>query len=357
MNNKIPEHPLNLAASNIKFKTELETKHEDGIDYIKSQWDGKWYPKYFNDYLKINQVVKIRLQAEDPENFYTYKNKLNRRTRYLGLPNLKRGNIRISWSQPMIDEWIKCRKDIIYFAETYCAISHVDYGVIRVALRDYQKDMLKIMSLNRMSINKLSRQLGKSTIVAIFLAWYACFFKDRLIGVMAHKGSLAAEILDRTKQCIELLPDFLQPGIVLWNKGSIELDNGSKITAFASSPDAIRGQSFSTIYIDECVGKDTLVTVRNKRTGEIEVMSVETLNARIIKDRLVEMSNDWIKHKDRTGFIKGKIDGYPMSYINECFNFYNEQVMEVADLSTLRKLLINGVLKMDTHMNLSRRDG
>lgn len=251
MNNKIPEHPLNLAASNIKFKTELETKHEDGIDYIKSQWDGKWYPKYFNDYLKINQVVKIRLQAEDPENFYTYKNKLNRRTRYLGLPNLKRGNIRISWSQPMIDEWIKCRKDIIYFAETYCAISHVDYGVIRVALRDYQKDMLKIMSLNRMSINKLSRQLGKSTIVAIFLAWYACFFKDRLIGVMAHKGSLAAEILDRTKQCIELLPDFLQPGIVLWNKGSIELDNGSKITAFASSPDAIRGQSFSTIYIDE----------------------------------------------------------------------------------------------------------
>lgn len=91
-----------------------------------------------------------------------------------------------------------------------------------------------------------------TTAVAIFLAWYVCFNKAKAVGILAHKGSMSAEVLDRTKQAIELLPDFLQPGIVEWNKGSIELDNGSSIGAYASSPDAVRGNSFSLIYIDEC---------------------------------------------------------------------------------------------------------
>lgn len=91
-----------------------------------------------------------------------------------------------------------------------------------------------------------------TTAVAIYLAHYVCFNKAKAVGILAHKGSMSAEVLDRTKQAIELLPDFLQPGIVEWNKGSIELDNGSSIGAYASSPDAVRGNSFSLIYIDEC---------------------------------------------------------------------------------------------------------
>ncbi|EDP8999525.1 hypothetical protein ABO35_004981, partial [Salmonella enterica subsp. enterica serovar Braenderup] len=125
-------------------------------------------------------------------------------------------------------------------------------GVIKVQLRDYQRDMLKIMSSKRMTVCNLSRQLGKTTVVAIFLAHFVCFNKDKAVGILAHKGSMSAEVLDRTKQAIELLPDFLQPGIVEWNKGSIELDNGSSIGAYASSPDAVRGNSFAMIYIDEC---------------------------------------------------------------------------------------------------------
>lgn len=90
-----------------------------------------------------------------------------------------------------------------------------------------------------------------TTAVAIFLAHYVCFNKAKSVGILAHKGSMSAEVLDRTKQAIELLPDFLQPGIVEWNKGNITLDNGSSIGAYASSPDAVRGNSFSLIYIDE----------------------------------------------------------------------------------------------------------
>ena len=90
-----------------------------------------------------------------------------------------------------------------------------------------------------------------TTAVAIFLAHYVCFNKDKAVGILAHKGSMSVEVLERTKQAIELLPDFLQPGIVEWNKKSIVLENGSSIGAYASSPDAVRGNSFSFIYIDE----------------------------------------------------------------------------------------------------------
>lgn len=245
-------HPLNAHSIEVKHPTMLETKYEDGIKFLKSQWDNKWYPEKFEDYLRLNRIIKIKLQGENPELFQTFKDRNNKRSRYLGLPNLKRGNIKTSWTQQMVDEWRRCRDDIIYFAETYCAITHIDYGVIKVQLRDYQKDMLKIMSKNRMSASKLSRQLGKTTAVAIFLCWYVCFNKHKSVGILAHKGSMSVEVLDRTKQAIELLPDFLQPGIFEWNKGNITLDNGSSIGAYASSPDAVRGNSFSMIYIDEC---------------------------------------------------------------------------------------------------------
>lgn len=246
-------HPLNtLDKILIKSPGSLERKQEDGINWIRSQWDDKWYPEKFSDYLNINKIVKIRLQGEDESNFQTFKNKNAKRSRYMGLPNLKRANIKTNYTREMIIEWKRCRDDIVYFAEKYCAITHIDYGTIKVQLRDYQRDMLKIMHAKRMTVCNLSRQLGKTTVVAIFLAHFACFNKDKAIGILAHKGSMSAEVLDRTKQAIELLPDFLQPGIVEWNKGSIELDNGSSIGAYASSPDAVRGNSFAMIYIDEC---------------------------------------------------------------------------------------------------------
>ena len=124
-----------------------------------------------------------------------------------------------------------------------------------------------------------------TTAIAIFLAWFVCFNKDKTVGILAHKGSMSAEVLDRTKQAIELLPDFLQPGIVEWNKGSIELDNGSKIGAYASSPDAVRGNSFSLIYIDECLGKNAKVTIRNKETGEIQKVSMMELKPLLYNSR------------------------------------------------------------------------
>lgn len=239
----LPEDILNL--EDIPFEI------REGVKWLKSQHDDKWYPEIFDKYEELNKPQKFNLQGTDPSDFRLFKDKFNKRSRYLGLPNIKRANIQINWTQEMLDEWIKCRDDIIYFAENYCSIVHIDYGVIKVQLRDYQKDMLKIMFDNRMSQHNLSRQLGKTTAVAIYLAHFVCFNEAKNVGILAHKGSMSAEVLDRTKQALELLPDFLQPGVVSWNKNSIELENGCAISAFASSPDAVRGQSFALLYLDE----------------------------------------------------------------------------------------------------------
>lgn len=157
----------------------------------------------------------------------------------------------MEWTREMVQEWKRCRDDIVYFAENYCYITHVDEGTIRISLRDYQKRMLRAVAENRLSINLLSRQLGKSTCIGIFLAHFSIFNESKVSGILAHKGRMAAEVLDRTKKIIELLPEFLQPGIEEWNKNSISLENGCKIGAYASSPEAVRGESFSLIYIDE----------------------------------------------------------------------------------------------------------
>lgn len=242
--------------------------------YRKSQHDNRWYPENFDVYSQLNRIQKMNLQGKNPSDFKTYKDRFGKKSRYLGLPNLKRANVPTKWTKEMVDEWVKCRDDIIYFAENYCAITHIDWGIIKVQLRDYQIDMLNIFSKNRLSMANLPRQLGKTTATAIYLSHFVTFNEAKAVGILAHKGDMAKEVLERTKQCIELLPDFLQPGIVEWNKGNIELENGCSIGAYASSPDAVRGNSFALIYVDECVAGDTLVTIMDMFTGAINQVTM-----------------------------------------------------------------------------------
>lgn len=176
-------HPLNdLHKTVIPHPSSLERKVEFGITMVKSRWDDKWYPENFDDYMKQNKVVKVKLQGDNETDFKTFKNKNAKRSRYMGLPNIKRANIKTNYTREMVKEWKKCRDDIIYFAETYCAITHIDYGTIKVQLRDYQRDMLKIMHAKRMTVCNLSRQLGK------------CVTGDTLIKIRNKKTGEVKEI-------------------------------------------------------------------------------------------------------------------------------------------------------------------
>lgn len=230
---------------------DITIREVNSCNYYKSQHDDTWYPEFYDQYYEQTRFKKIKIQGTKPHEFKTYKNRFDKKTRYLGLPNLKKANVPTKWTNEMIDEWKKCRDDIIYFSK-YCAIIHLDHGIIQMNLRPYQEDMLRIMSESRMSQHNLSRQLGKTTATSIYLAHYVVFNEAKNVGILAHKASMSREVLERTKQIIELLPDFLQPGIVEWNKGSIELENGCGIGAYSSDPDAVRGNAFALIYVDEC---------------------------------------------------------------------------------------------------------
>lgn len=174
-----------------------------------------------------------------------------------------------------------------------------------------------------------------TTVVAIFLTHFVCFNKSKPVGVLAHKGSMSAEVLSRTKQAIELLPDFLQPGIIEWNKGSIELDNGSKIGAFASSPDAVRGNAFSLIYIDECVSGDTKVTIRDKHTGEIKRLSMSEVKALAIEEKRKNIEFVIKGHSSNPNLSRGLIKGLSIETLEHFKEFFDANYFKTSSIKEM----------------------
>lgn len=170
---------------------------------------------------------------------------------YLGNVNLKRKGVVIDWTEEMVQEFIKCARDPIYFAQKYIQIVHVDHGLIPINLYDYQKEIITKTTDNRRTCVVTSRQAGKTTTAVCLILHYILFNDHKLVALLANKGDAAREILDRIKTAYEALPKWLQQGVIEWNKGSVEFENGCKVLAGATSSSAIRGKSVSFLYIDE----------------------------------------------------------------------------------------------------------
>jgi hypothetical protein len=170
---------------------------------------------------------------------------------YNGNQQLKKVDEPIKWESKLIKEYEKCRDDVLYFGESYCKIISVDDGIIEMKAYNYQKNVLKAIDENRNVICRIGRQQGKTTILVIYLLHYILFNENKTIGILAHKKAGAIEVLDRIKISFELLPKFLQQGVLEWNKGNIHVENGSKIITSASSGTGLRGKSISCLFIDE----------------------------------------------------------------------------------------------------------
>ncbi len=170
---------------------------------------------------------------------------------YLGNPNLKKVSTPIEWTPELLAEYKKCADDPIYFAEKYIKVVHVDRGLIPIELYDYQKEIILAITHNRRVVCNTSRQAGKTTTAAVIIIHYILFNSHKTVALLANKGDSAREVLDRIQIAYEALPHWLQQGVLVWNKGSIELENGCKVIAAASSSSAIRGKSVAYLYIDE----------------------------------------------------------------------------------------------------------
>lgn len=190
-------------------------------------------------------------QSVDPDNFTCFKDRDNRRARYMGDMDLRRAEQSKPMTAEMTAEFVRCRDDIVYFVKKYMRIVHVDHGMVLFNLWPFQEDMLRNMEHNRFFVSKCPRQVGKSTVTAAFILHYMIFNQTKNIGILANKATTSAEILDRVKKGFRYLPDFLQPGVLEWNKTSIKLDNGCQVSSHATSSSSVRGQSFAMLFIDE----------------------------------------------------------------------------------------------------------
>ena len=172
-------------------------------------------------------------------------------TVYLGNPNLKKANVKVEFTQENIEEFIKCKDNPVYFAKNYIKIVSLDEGLVNFNLYPFQEKLINNFHNDRFNICKMPRQTGKSTTVVSYLLQYAVFNDNVNIAILANKASTARDLLGRLQLAYENLPKWMQQGVLVWNKGSLELENGSKILAASTSASAVRGGSYNVIFLDE----------------------------------------------------------------------------------------------------------
>ena len=170
---------------------------------------------------------------------------------YLGNPNLKKANVQQEWTKEELQEYKRCMDDPQYFVENYIMIVSLDEGLVPFKLYDFQKEMIGTFHNNRFTICKLPRQSGKSTTIIAYLLHYVLFNPTVNVAILANKAATARDLLGRLQLAYEHLPKWLQQGVMSWNKGSLELENGSKILASSTSASAVRGGSYNIIFLDE----------------------------------------------------------------------------------------------------------
>jgi hypothetical protein len=170
---------------------------------------------------------------------------------YLGNANIKRDGVEHSFTREELEEYIKCKESVEYFAENYVKVIHIDHGLIPFKPYPYQRELFKSFQDERFTVVLACRQSGKSISTCAYLLHYAIFNSEKFVAILANKAATAKEMLSRITLMLENLPFFLQPGCKVLNKGSIEFSNNTRMEAHATSSSSIRGKSVSLLYLDE----------------------------------------------------------------------------------------------------------
>ena len=209
-------------------------------------------------------------QLQIPQELLSYIEQFS----FRGNTNIRPAGSQVEYTQEMLDELVKCSNDPIYFIKKYIKVIHVDRGMVPLELYPYQEKMIDSYHKNRRVLSLLFRQAGKTTTTAAFITWYILFNDDKTCLILANKAALAREILHRIRTAYEGLPKWMQQGVVSWNKGSIELENGSRAIASATSGNAGRGYSVSLLY---CVAGETEITIQHRLSKDTKTVQICTL--------------------------------------------------------------------------------
>ena len=166
----------------------------------------------------------------------------------------KKANKRETFTEEQIADLKACTDPVtgyLTFCQKFFNIQHPVEGKMLFQPFQYQERLLQSYHDHRFNINMLPRQSGKTTTAAGYLLWFAMFHPDQTILIAAHKYTGAQEIMQRIRYGYELCPDFVRAGVINYNKGSMEFENGSRIVSATTTGNTGRGMSISLLYCDE----------------------------------------------------------------------------------------------------------
>lgn len=221
----------------VKEHKELITK--EILDELRKTKEGK------------HIALEILDLPKDEEQYYldAFGNRISNN----GNRMIKKPFTKINLASIHIDEIKRCFESLDYFKNNYVQIKTPKTGVNFPDLRPYQDKFLEVLNSDKESIVSLQgRQSGKSISTSIYLTWLFLFRVNLTIGICANKGKLAAEFLNNVKNIFLSIPIWMQQGITVWNKGSIENENGTRILTDVPSSDSFRGFTCDVVVVDEC---------------------------------------------------------------------------------------------------------
>jgi len=165
----------------------------------------------------------------------------------------KKAHTKETFTEQQIEDLLACSNDdgYHYFTQKFFYIQHPVKGKLLFEPFEFQTRLLDAYHGHRFNVNMLPRQMGKTTCAAGYLLWYAMFHPDQTVLISAHKFTGSQEIMQRIRYAYELCPDHIRCGVVNYNKGSIEFDNGSRIVSTTTTGNTGRGMSISLLYCDE----------------------------------------------------------------------------------------------------------
>lgn len=150
-----------------------------------------------------------------------------------------------------VAEYQRCVADPVYFAQEYVKVIDVHEGLIPFDPRPKHVDLLEKAWKNRFVIAKGGRTSGKTTVSWVYALHQILFVERASVALLSVRNEVAKHILHQMKIAYEMLPLWMQQGVLEWNQGSIELENGSRVMASFGGTNALRGQAFTHILMDE----------------------------------------------------------------------------------------------------------
>ena len=162
-----------------------------------------------------------------------------------------------------VDEIMKCGQDPIYFIKKYLYIQHPLKGRLPFELYPFQEECIQGFLDYKFNIVLKSRQLGLSTTTSAYCLWMAMFRQDANIMIMATKLETSKNMIQKIRTTFKMLPAWMLNILDLKEPEAesvkyIKFNNGSRIAAIPTSPDAGRGEALTLLVVDEAAHVDVL---------------------------------------------------------------------------------------------------